>query len=107
MLNLLENAAKYSPADQPIVLRASSADDNLLLEVVDRGQGIDGADLPRAFEPFFRAQTAQRNATTGGLGLGLTLCRRVVEAHGGTIEAHGTPDGGATMSVLLPTGTGG
>ncbi|MCK6535582.1 MAG: HAMP domain-containing histidine kinase [Polyangiaceae bacterium] len=107
VLNLLENAAKYSPAGQPIVLRACNAEGSLLFEVVDRGPGIDGPDLPRVFEPFFRARTVKGDATTGGLGLGLTLCRRVIEAHAGTIEAHASPDHGATMRVRLPAGTGG
>jgi signal transduction histidine kinase len=102
VLNLLENAAKYSPADQPIVLRASKASDRLLLEVIDRGEGIDEPDLARAFEPFFRARTAQHQATSGGLGLGLTLCRRVVEAHGGTIEARSSLHQGTTMALRLP-----
>lgn len=101
VLNLLENAHKYSPADQPIVLRAAEVGSSLQIEVVDRGPGIDGPDLALAFEPFFRARPAQGDATSGGLGLGLTLCRRVVEAHGGTIEAR-VSHHGMTMRVLLP-----
>jgi signal transduction histidine kinase len=102
VLNLLENAAKYSPADQPIVVRASGVGDSLVVEVIDRGEGIDGPDLIRAFEPFFRARRAQGGATSSGLGLGLTLCRRVVEAHRGTIEARSVPHQGTTMRILLP-----
>jgi signal transduction histidine kinase len=103
VLNMLENAAKYSPSEQPIVLRASSRGTDMLVEVVDRGEGIAGADQSRAFEPFFRARTALGKATTGGLGLGLTLCRRVVEAHGGTIQVHSEPFEGTTISIQLPS----
>lgn len=107
VLNLLDNAAKYSPADQPVTVRAAGADGRLTLEVIDHGPGIDGPDLARAFEPFFRSRVARSHATSGGLGLGLTLCRRVIEAHGGAIEAHSAPLRGTTMSIRLPTASAG
>lgn len=102
LLNLLDNAAKYSPPEETIRLRASSDDTRIVVEVVDRGPGIDAADLERAFEPFFRSRAAQTRSTSDGLGLGLTLCRRVVEAHGGVLTAASAPGSGTTMRVVLP-----
>lgn len=100
--NLLENAARYSDAPAPIEVRATEVADGLLVEVADRGVGIAEADLPKLFEPFFRADRSRARAT-GGVGLGLTLCRRIVEAHGGKIEGRPRPGGGAVFRFILPT----
>jgi signal transduction histidine kinase len=91
--NLLENAARYSDPGTPIVLRACAEPGGLSVEVSDRGIGVPEEDLPRLFEPFFRTDRS-RSRQAGGTGLGLTLCRRVVEAHGGTIRAEPNPGGG-------------
>lgn len=103
LMNLLDNAAKYSPAGQTILLRATGVGEVLVVEVTDRGAGFSDLELARVFEPFFRAQ-GPGPATSGGLGLGLTLCRRVVEAHRGTISAHSAPGEGTTLRVVLPSG---
>jgi signal transduction histidine kinase len=98
-VNLLENARKYS-ADVVLVrvmLRASEA----VVEVRDRGIGIDAADLPRVFDPFFRSERS-RARETGGSGIGLTLCRRIAEAHGGSVRATSKVSDGTTMTVTLP-----
>lgn len=102
VLNLLDNAAKYGPTEPPVRLRATHEPGRLTLEVTDAGEALDPADIARLFEPFFRARGAQRGATTDGLGLGLTLCRRVVEAHGGTITAESASGHGTTLRVTLP-----
>ena len=99
--NLLDNAAKYSPEHSTIALRVSQTDAHTLISVNDSGIGIPEADLPFVFEPFFRTDRSRARGT-GGTGLGLTLCKRIVEAHGGTIEAHSDGKTGATVSVLLP-----
>jgi signal transduction histidine kinase len=70
--------------------------------VADAGPGVPADDLPRVFEPFYRAD-ASRSRETGGVGLGLALCRRVVEAHGGRIEAQ-NGDRGAAIRFTLPVG---
>lgn len=99
--NLLENAARYS--DAAIELRVEATTDGVKLTVADRGVGLSEADLPRLFEPFFRADRSRARAT-GGVGLGLTLCRRIVEAHGGVIEGRPRPGGGALFHFTLPVG---
>jgi signal transduction histidine kinase len=100
--NLLENAHKYSTdPEQPVVLRALAEDGNVVFEVQDRGIGISDEDLPRIFEPFFRSERS-RSRGTGGVGLGLTLAKRIVEAHGGRIEVHSQRAVGTTVRAYVP-----
>ncbi len=101
--NLLENAQKYSDPGSPIELRASCDDRRLLVEVADHGIGIDAADLPSVFKPFFRGDRS-RARTTGGVGLGLALTRRIVEAHEGTIALDSRVGVGTTARIELPIG---
>ncbi len=98
--NLLENALKYSTG--AIVVRPLVERDSLIVQVEDRGIGIDRVDLVRIFEPFFRTDRSRQRAT-GGSGLGLALCRRIVELHGGTIDAA-SADGKTTVTVRLVRG---
>jgi signal transduction histidine kinase len=100
--NLLENAAKYSDPPAPISLAASARDGALVLEVADRGIGVDPADLPRLFTPFFRTDRSRARGT-GGTGLGLALAKRVAEAHGGTIAVESRPGEGTTVRISVPT----
>jgi signal transduction histidine kinase len=86
------------------VVRVEAADDGARLEVEDAGDGVTGADLEHLFEPFFRADRS-RDRRTGGSGLGLSLCRRIVTAHGGAITAENLA-GGFRVSVTLPTRVG-
>lgn len=104
--NLLENAARYSDPGQPVTLRARMEGTALAVEVSDRGIGVAAADLPRLFEPFFRTDRS-RSRNAGGMGLGLTLCKRVIEAHGGTIAATPNPGGGMVVAFRLPLLGGG
>lgn len=98
--NLLSNAAKYTPAGAPIELRALPTGDRVRIEVVDHGPGIDAADLDRVFEKFGRSR--HRHAgDIPGVGLGLYLSRRIVEAHGGELTVTPTPGGGATFGFEL------
>ncbi|MCX5789291.1 MAG: DUF4118 domain-containing protein [Elusimicrobia bacterium] len=96
-VNLIENAAHHTPAKTPIDLSARAADGWLTLTVADRGPGVEPADLDRIFEKFYRAQTA-----AGGAGLGLAICKAVVEAHGGDIRASNREEGGAAFTLRLP-----
>jgi signal transduction histidine kinase len=99
--NLLDNARKYSAPETEIAVRAARRGDELVLQVIDRGEGMSREDLERLFAPFFRADRS-RARRTGGVGLGLTLTRRIVEAHGGSVRAESTPGVGTTMTVVLP-----
>lgn len=99
--NLLDNARKYSPSRSVLRLRASACAERVVVEVLDSGDGIAPEDLARLFTPFFRADRS-RARTTGGVGLGLTLARRIVEAHGGTLTAESTLGVGTTMTLALP-----
>lgn len=100
--NLLENAHKYSP-DQasPITLRAEADEFVVHIEVLDRGLGIEAAALDRVFEPFFRAEQSRTRAA-GGVGLGLSLARRIAQAHGGEIQIESELGVGTCARVTLP-----
>jgi signal transduction histidine kinase len=100
--NLLENAHKYSPdGASAITLRTSRVDAGVTFEVADQGMGIPASDLPHLFTPFFRGERS-RSRGTGGVGLGLTLAKRIVEAHRGTIDVRSAAGQGTTARVTLP-----
>jgi two-component system, OmpR family, sensor histidine kinase KdpD len=99
IVNLTENALRYSPAGQAPLLTASTLGDRVELRVVDRGPGIPEEDRDRMFVPFQRLGDTDN---TTGVGLGLALSRGLTEAMGGTLSADETPGGGLTMTVSLP-----
>jgi two-component system sensor histidine kinase KdpD len=98
LVNLLENAVKYTPPESPIDLSASAEDGEVVVEVADRGPGLKPGDETRIFEKFYRV----RPTTTGGVGLGLAICRAIVEAHGGRIWVVNRSGGGAAFRFTLP-----
>jgi two-component system sensor histidine kinase KdpD len=98
LANLLVNAATHTPPGTPVEVQAHLGDGSLTLSVADRGPGIPPEIVPRIFDKFFRAP----GAPTGGSGLGLTIAKGFVEAHGGTITAANRPGGGAIFSLRLP-----
>ena len=98
-INLLENAAKYTPDGSPIEVSAAASDREVTVEVADRGPGISPGDEKKIFEKFYRGKLA---GSASGVGLGLTICRAVVEAHGGKIWAENRPGGGASFRFTLP-----
>ena len=97
LINLLENAVRYTPPKSPLELSARVKGDNLEVELADRGPGIGPGDEERIFEKFMRG-----NATGGGIGLGLTICRAIITAHGGRIWAENRGGGGAVFRFTLP-----
>ena len=100
--NLLQNAHKYTPDhEKPIELEVARADTGVVFEVRDHGLGISTEDLPRVFTAFFRGDRS-RSRETGGVGLGLTLAKRIVEAHGGTIAVASQQGKGTTVRVTIP-----
>src|SRR6516162_9456566 len=103
VVNLTENALRYSPAGKPPLITASSLGDRVELRVVDRGPGIPEEDRERMFVPFQRLGDTDN---TTGVGLGLALSRGLTEAMDGTLTAEDTPGGGLTMTVSLPAAAG-
>jgi signal transduction histidine kinase len=99
--NLVENAVKYGSRNRPPQIEISPAEGEVRIAVIDHGVGIPDSDRDRIFERFFRASNV-RSATDTGLGMGLYICRRVVEAHHGRIWHEPTPGGGSTFRVTLP-----
>jgi len=99
VLNLIDNAGKWSPADQPVQVRLRAEGASAVLEVDDAGPGIDAADVPRVFDRFYRADSAR---ALPGSGLGLSIVQRVVDAHGGRATVARSARGGALLRVDLP-----
>lgn len=99
LVNLIDNALKYSPADSAIELRYRTDPGGVQVEVLDRGGGIAEADRERVFEKFFR----RSDTNTSGSGLGLAISRGLVEAHGGRLTATARPGGGTSLVIWLPT----
>jgi two-component system sensor histidine kinase KdpD len=102
-INLLENAAKYTPPDSEIEISADADGREITVEVADRGPGIRPGDEEKVFEKFYRGKLAWR---ASGVGLGLTICRAVVEAHGGRIWVENRAGGGAAFRFALPLEAG-
>jgi two-component system sensor histidine kinase KdpD len=99
LVNLLDNAAKYSGPDREIAVRAHWKKKFLQVDVADRGPGIPAEDLELVFDKFYRLK---RSNQIGGTGLGLTICKSIIEAHGGKIWAVNNNNGGAVFSFILP-----
>jgi two-component system, OmpR family, sensor histidine kinase KdpD len=99
LMNLLENALKYTPEDATIEITARSEAGGVVVEVADRGHGLPEGDEARVFEKFYRGPHARDRR---GVGLGLPICRGILEAHGGRIWAGNRPGGGAFFRFQLP-----
>jgi len=98
IINLVENALKYTPPESPIEIEAAAREGRLELVVADRGPGLARGEETRVFEKFFRG--AHRGMP--GVGLGLAICRAIAEAHGGSLEAENRAGGGALFRLVLP-----
>jgi signal transduction histidine kinase len=99
IMNLVMNAAQAMrdtpPSGRTVVLQATRKGDSALVTVRDHGCGVPEHHLPNIFEPFITTKSA-------GLGMGLSICRRLIDKHGGRISARNNPDGGATFEFTLP-----
>ncbi len=99
-INLLENVARHTPAGTPLDITAELQPDTLSIRVEDRGPGLPAGEEDRLFEKFFRASDHAE-----GAGLGLAICRAILEAHGGSIRAETREGGGASFILEVPSGT--
>jgi two-component system sensor histidine kinase KdpD len=103
LINLLDNAVKYTPPGSPITLAAWATEDAVIVEVADRGPGLPPGAAQRIFDKFYRLPG---DTMPSGTGLGLTICRGIVAAHGGRVWAENRPGGGTAVQFTLPlTGT--
>ncbi|MBE3580789.1 MAG: HAMP domain-containing histidine kinase [Thermoanaerobacteraceae bacterium] len=98
LVNLVDNALKFTPAGGRIIVALERLDQNLALKVCDTGVGIDPQELPLVTQRFYRG----RQAPSGGSGLGLALCEEIIGLHGGRLEIASQPGQGTTVTVLLP-----
>lgn len=105
LVNLLDNALRHSPAGTTITMGCRPEGTEALFWVADEGDGIAPEHIPHVFERFYRAHPG-RGRDTGGIGLGLSISRSIVEAHGGSINVESTPGAGATFTVRIPRGRG-
>jgi two-component system sensor histidine kinase KdpD len=101
LVNLIDNALKYSPEGSPVDIQAFHNDQNVEIWVQDRGSGIPEPDLERVFDKFYQVQPEGKRLRPS-TGLGLSICRGIVEAHQGSIRAENRPGGGATIKIVLP-----
>jgi two-component system sensor histidine kinase KdpD len=102
VINLLENSIKYTPPGTPLEISARVEDQELLVALADRGPGLPKGEEERIFEKFYQVSPGSAR----GAGLGLTICRSIIEAHGGRIRAANREDGGALFSFTIPLGEG-
>jgi signal transduction histidine kinase len=100
ILNLLNNAFKFTPSGGKITLRAGIKDTTLVVEVQDNGRGMSEEEQQRLFEPYYRVESDRQ--VLNGLGLGLVLCKTLVELHGGQIYVDSHLGEGSTFSFSLP-----
>jgi len=102
LINLIDNAVKYSAPEQPIFLRLERVDRLAIIEVCDRGVGIRLQDQSRIFDRFYRVDEA-RSSSTGGQGLGLAIVKTLLEGMRGSITVRSKPGEGSTFTITLPT----
>ncbi len=101
VVNLVDNALKYSEAGQPVEVKAEQTASETLITVADRGCGIEKQHLPRLFERFYRVDKA-RSRKLGGTGLGLAIVKHIAQAHGGCVAVESTPGQGSAFTLHLP-----
>ncbi|NEP16706.1 MAG: HAMP domain-containing histidine kinase [Leptolyngbya sp. SIO4C1] len=102
LINLIDNAVKYSDASEPVKVRLSQSGEWATIEVCDRGRGIPMADLNKIFDPFYRVDE-DRSRATGGTGLGLSIVKTLVEGMSGKLKVQSKLGEGSTFTVSLPT----
>jgi len=99
LINLLENVLRYTPEKSPVEIMAEASNFAVKISVADQGPGIPAGLENQLFEKFYRVRN---EAAQSGVGLGLAICRAIIEAHGGSIQAQNRPTGGAVFSFMIP-----
>ena len=99
LINLLENVLRYTPEGSPVEIKAQASSIAVEISVADWGPGIPKGSENKVFEKFYRAR---HEAAQSGVGLGLSICRAIIEAHGGSIQVQNRPTGGAVFSFMIP-----
>ncbi len=100
--NLVDNAVTYSPAGTAVTVRGRAEEEQVVIQIVDRGPGIAAEHLDRLFERFYRVDKG-RSRESGGTGLGLAIVKHVAQAHHGRVAVQSAPGQGSTFSIILPT----
>jgi signal transduction histidine kinase len=103
LAHLLENAAQYSPPDQPILVTARAGREGFEVTVTDKGHGLDPSELDHLFERFYRGHTARQSSF--GTGMGLAITRGLLAAAGGSVWAENAPGAGARFTIVVPGAT--
>ena len=106
--NLIENAVRYTPPESPIEVSTQCSGDEVVVRIADRGPGIPEHDRERVFDKFYRVLTTTDHSSAShpaGSGLGLAVCKGLIEAHAGRIWVEQRPEAGAIFFVALPVGT--
>jgi two-component system, OmpR family, sensor histidine kinase BaeS len=103
--NLIENSLKYTDTGGELIIRLTCSDSHATIDVIDSAPGVPEGELDRLFDRLYRAE-GSRSRALGGAGLGLAICRNIVEAHAGTISAHPSPLGGLLIKVTIPVAGG-
>jgi two-component system sensor histidine kinase KdpD len=98
LINLLDNVVKHTPSGSPIEITAWAREDAVTVKIADRGPGLPPGDEDRVFDKFYRGH----GVASRGAGLGLAICRGIVEAHGGYIWAENRPEGGVAFRFTIP-----
>jgi signal transduction histidine kinase len=101
LINLLENAVKYSPQTKDITIRVEADAAGARVTVIDRGVGISAEDQAKVFDDYYRTKEARALGTRGS-GLGLSLVRHILQGHGGRVELRSTPGVGSEFSLHFP-----
>ncbi len=100
---LLDNAVKYSPQNSTVKIKVNKTNESIIVSVFDEGTGVDKKDIPHIFERFYRSDKARSKQSQNGYGLGLSIAKKIVELHKGTISVKNNPEKGSVFMVSLPT----
>jgi signal transduction histidine kinase len=105
--NVVRNALVYADIEQPIDVHLALSHDRAVVRISDHGPGVPEEDLTRIFEPFYRSDKSRDHQQSSGQGIGLAITARVMELHGGSVEARNRAEGGLEVTLSLPLGRSG